>query len=376
MGNEAETKKTHYDSPEACREAGKALYFGSGDAESKKEGYRLIVKAAKANDNEARYIMGKLLVTGALKLPHADSMEQGRLFLFLAALGGYSEARALLNQCCMKSYEDTVASQYADANADGPLRDFDGNPFTIHRTGIRTPIDAVLEYTDGKNIFTLSVNLDIVNQNEAEDAEKLRQAVQDGIMEWQGEYTVFGGQKVEIKINVSFEHRFYDNITIMLMTNKMQKAVMKTSGKISTRKGGEKLEEFLASERSATTTGMTKWTVSSRKNIILQSEDGRFDDYEDIKHTVKHEFGHALGLGDLYADEGLGLPGVPKGTYPELDAYCVAKDIYNLVMYSHRGLISNNDMEMVLLAFRDNCKQNYQKRRNKGEISQALGRGN
>jgi hypothetical protein len=44
-------------------------------------------------------------------------------------------------------------------------------------------------------------------------------------------------------------------------------------------------------------------------------------------------------------------------------------------MSDERGIISNNDIEMVLLAFSENCMQCYQPR-GKMQISEALGKGN
>ena len=49
---------------------------------------------------------------------------------------------------------------------------------------------------------------------------------------------------------------------------------------------------------------------------------------------------------------------------------------YNLVMCDHHGPISNNDVEMVVLAFKENKMQFYQPSRLKGKISKALGKGN
>lgn len=70
------------------------------------------------------------------------------------------------------------------------------------------------------------------------------------------------------------------------------------------------------------------------------------------------------------------LAGVDKGTYYELDGYYMIDKFYNLVMCDHHGPISNNDVEMVLLAFRENKAQLYQPSKFKGKISNALGKGN
>ena len=134
------------------------------------------------------------------------------------------------------------------------------------------------------------------------------------------------------------------------------------------------MKDLLEQKRSFAINGL-KWRVNSRKFIYLQSR-GAFDDYEEIMHVAKHEFGHALGLGDLYASAVDALPGVEKGTYAELDSYAIKDRYYNLVMCDHHGPISNNDIEMVVLAYRENKMQLYQPRKLKDKISSALGKGN
>ena len=91
---------------------------------------------------------------------------------------------------------------------------------------------------------------------------------------------------------------------------------------------------------------------------------------------AKHEFGHTIGLGDLYQSSSDSLNGVEKGTYEELDKYAISNKYYNLVICDHHGPISNNDIEMVILAFRENKMQLYQPGKLKGKLSSALGKGN
>ena len=40
-----------------------------------------------------------------------------------------------------------------------------------------------------------------------------------------------------------------------------------------------------------------------RLSFLIHCPDGNYEDYDKIKSIVKHEFGHALGLGDLYYEE-------------------------------------------------------------------------
>ena len=99
---------------------------------------------------------------------------------------------------------------------------------------------------------------------------------------------------------------------------------------------------------------------------------------KEIRAIAKHEFGHILGLGDLYQSDSDSLEGVAEGQFAELDSYSLGKRFYNLVMCDHHGPVSNNDVEMVILAFRDNRGQEFQVGRYKRQknISEALGKGN
>jgi hypothetical protein len=144
---------------------------------------------------------------------------------------------------------------------------------------------------------------------------------------------------------------------------------------ISGTKRGAHMKETLATRRSFATLGF-KWTTTSSKIIVIQSENENFDDYQEITHVAKHEFGHALGLGDLYYSPSDDLQGVEVGTFSELDSYAISNKVYNLVMCDHRGPISDNDIEMVVLAFSENEMQNYQPSRKRTKISEALGAGN
>ena len=121
---------------------------------------------------------------------------------------------------------------------------------------------------------------------------------------------------------------------------------------------------------------MKAWSVKSNKSIMLYDGTGRFDDYEQIKRDIKCEFGSMLGLGNmLLTDNGKELF-IPKGTYPEIDPYYIENGRYNLVMCNGRGVISNNDIEMVVLALSENKMQYYLEDSHGNKPSKALGKGN
>ena len=108
----------------------------------------------------------------------------------------------------------------------------------------------------------------------------------------------------------------------------------------------------------------------------MQSSDGRFDNPNELRNTARHEFGHILGLGDLYASETDGLEGVAAGQYEELSCFHLYGRQYHLVMCDPEAPVSNNDIEMVLLAFSSNRFQRFQSDSSGRELSEALGKGN
>ena len=357
------------------REAGKQLMFSpDSTSEEKNRGFALLWSACKRGDPEARFIIGKLLFDGKLSVKEGDRQSAGLNYIRLAANKEYMPARSFLSAWCMKNYRDAFPAAETE---NGPLTDFEGNRIVIHRTGNLVPVDAVLEYTaEGKNILTFSLNLSILDEGaDVADPAALKKAVIDGIRMWEGHYTVFGGQQLEIKINITEEERLFDNVVIVLMAGKMLRYVNKA---LSFRhsEAAARTKAAIRDKRSQATMGIKKWTVRSRKNILLHSQTGRFDDYDEITHVIKHEFGHVLGLGDLYQESEAGLPGVPAGSYSELDCFIVTDQLYNLVMCDHHGIISNNDVEMVVLAFSENRMQQYQPSKRIKTISKALGRGN
>ena len=360
--------------PEEIRESGKACFFSSeGDEEKRRYGIRLILNAYREGDAEAAYIVSRLVLDGVLGVREGDSEEQALTIMNRAANSGCPQARAYLNAYCCERYSEKYLENGEEKN--GPLLDFDANPIKINRTGVLTPVDALLEYKDGRNVLTLSTNVMFTYTDDLENAESFEKACVDGILSWAGEYTVFGGQRLSVRVNVTFEDRIFDNLIICPMTGTLGSTARAVANAFGTKKRKEEVNALLDSKRSFASGGI-KWTAGSRKMIYIQSRDGRFADIEEIKHVAKHEFGHAIGLGDLYECRGDGLMGVENGTYDDLDCFAIGEKYYNLVMCDHHAPVSNNDIEMVVLAFSENRMQNFQPSKMGKRISSALGKGN
>ncbi len=336
------------------------------------EGVSYIAKAYKLGNPEAACLYANLILHGAIIIPGRDSEECALTIFCAEASRGNLKARSFLNSYCEKRYSENVDNE--ENPYFGPLKDFDGYIISVNRKGLLTPIDAVLEYKDGVNVFTLSTNVAFA-VGDLPNPEKFAQAVLDGFMEWQGEYKVFGNQTVKVKVNLTTDGSIFDCVYVLPFTSNLADDVNKMSKYIGSKKGKEQLKSCIDDKRSFAVSGL-KWSANSRKSIVIMSRNGKFDDYEEIKHVAKHEFGHALGLGDLYVSESDNLEGVDKGQYNELDGFYISDKYYNLVMCDHHGPISNNDIEMVILAFRENKIQLYQPKNFRGRISKALGKGN
>lgn len=353
------------------REQGKLLFFhNGGDEEIRSQGLQYLIKASDMDDTEASYIVATLVLKKILKPGVGDPEEFALMLLCRLADRGDVSSRKLLNSICETKYE-SAGFRRADNTGSGELTDFEGKPIRINCSGLLTPIDAELLFADGKNILRLSANISFLYSEELPNRQLFEKAVFDGIAEWQGEYTVFGGQALTVELELTDEQRVFDNIMVIPLT----KGVRDNIRAIGNEAQKKRTKDVLENKRSFAFAGL-KWSVRSRKIIYVQSKDDVFSDYDEIKAVAKHEFGHALGLGDLYCSPVDDLGGVEKGKYRELDSYYVSDKIYNLVMCDHHGPVSNNDIEMLLLAFRDNEAQLYQPSSFKGRISEALGRGN
>lgn len=362
--------------PELLRETGKSLFFDNkADEESRKYGLKLILAACDENDPEAAYIVAKLLFDNVLSTSKGDPVEKALKLMCSSANNGCVLARSFLNSYCEERYADEFKERYNGGNGCCELLDFNGNPIRINRKGILTPVDVTLEHKDNRNILTLSTNLAFFYGDQINNSDRFEEAVIRGIMAWQGEYEVFGGQQLDVKVCLTEENNFFDNLFIVPASETIV-STMQAAGKlIGTKERKARVSDIFANKRSFATAGL-KWSSTSRKVIYIQSENGKFDDYDEIMHVAKHEFGHTLGLGDLYSSPVDSLDGVRKGTYSELDCYAITEKYYNLVMCDHHGPISNNDVEMVVLAFRENKVQIYQPSKLKKKVSAALGRGN
>lgn len=359
------------------RDHGKRMFYHGKDEKERQAGYDLLCITAGRGDDEAMYHLACIHLTG--QAGDGSALTRARAMRDMERLSyrGNIQARAFLRYYCGKRYDRAMAQAGIRHTAEGPLVDYDGKPIRIKRRGLLTPVDAVLTYEGGKNVLTLSANVTFVYPEALPDAAVFERAVLTGMRDWAGEYEVFGGQRLTVRVELTAKPRLWDSVMVLPVTGAIHQMAGRFLDALPDTGNKKRIGEMLRQRRSFAAS-LGRWTVHKRKVIGMQCDDGRFEDEDELRHVAKHEFGHLLGLGDLYESASDGLEGVAEGRYLELDPYATGERSYYSVMCDHFGPITNNDVEMVTLAFREGREQLFQKsgKRRHQKISKALGRGN
>ena len=342
---------------------GKALWLAAETEEDRLAGSRMMQKAAWQGHPQAQYFLGMRFWVREGKPLDLNPGSPWIRMLWRSACAGDRRAREKLERIFLLRSPQPVMRP-------GPLRDSQGQPVELDRTEAKLPIKAQLRYENGENVLHLQVNVVFFYTTEPENRAHFEQAVLAGIRDWEGVYPVFGS-KLRVQMELTTEKRLGGSVFVMPMAEDVRKDALKVARIFLPKKRKEKAVSMLDHRRSFAVSGL-RWTPGSPKLIVIQDSNGTFSREQTIRDVAKHEFGHALGLGDLYASSADGYGGVPFGTHPALDAYSLWNGHYGLVMCDQHGFISGKDLEMVLLAFRDGKMQLYQKVKRKDRISDAL----
>ena len=249
---------------------------------------------------------------------------------------------------------------------------FNNKPLKIKKTGKIYPVDVELKNENGIDVLYISTKAKFVECiNDEYNLDEWKQAVLQGFCDWGGNYEVFGGQALEVRVSAVETDRLIDSIIVTTFDQEFSDELCDAYGRLKL----DKAEKLVEEGRSFATTGfpVIGWKSYLPRFVYMLPDTLNNIDYARI--VAKHEFGHVLGLGDLYKDLAKGLCGVEGATYKDIEKYYLGDSYFDMVMCNN-GPVRNNDIEMVLLAFQTNSFQNYQKVKKKDEVSKALGKGN
>ena len=253
------------------------------------------------------------------------------------------------------------------------LTGLNGKPVKIKKTGAIYPVDVELSSETGENVLLISSKINFIDSfmADSEAPAEWKTAVLDGMRDWSGEYRVFGNQPLNVVVQVEESDKIMDTVFVFCIDEQAGKDLRDTYGKLNLKKA----EQLMAEDRSFASAGFPAFGWKAYLPRFVYMLNSTLEDFEYARRVAKHEFGHILGLGDLYKDLSLGLSGVDGLLFEDIKPYYKGDGFFDMVM-CNSGPVTNNDIEMVLLAFQTNRFQNYQKCKEKDKVSAAVGKGN
>lgn len=353
-------------------------WFAKGDEDALKRAIALFCKADDMGDGEGTFLVAMLLRDGYLKTLSKEGNQRTylRQKLYTSFRRGYPYAVMALEEICAQDYEKAIAARPVDRSGSPVLLNNRGKPLVMAKSGRFAPVTAELSREGDTHVLTLTARLNYFKISQENEPPWFRAAVEDGVKAWSGDYAVFGGQKLRVRVNTQAASGPANGIRILFIPDDISATLaelyesLPVKGKLT-----ERSASITRSRRTFANVGIVPWRINAPKYVMFQTDSDDMG-YEQVKDVAKHEFGHVLGLGDLYAEKSIKMQGVEFGMYPELDAYYINGKQYWSVMCRHEAPVRNNDMEMVLLAFSENRFQRYQPDILGKRVSEALGRGN
>ena len=202
---------------EEKRELAKSYRFKENATDEERErGLDLMWEAHLDDDPEALFWIAWWLMNGYVKLQDDnDPVEYALYCMRRSAVKGDLHARRDLEEYCRMRYEELMKDQ---PKIEGPLVDFLGKRIRISRKGLRAPVDVTLDYKNGQNILTIRADVKFLYSDELPNKHLFESAVCMGFREWEGDYTVFGGQKLRVRVDVIKRKRRWDVLLVLPVT--------------------------------------------------------------------------------------------------------------------------------------------------------------
>lgn len=277
---------------------------------------------------------------------------------------------------CRRRYEAVLRQRGIERRSFLHLVDHKGRYVEFPRVKEASPVRLLLERHGGENELTITVLLNRSWSSSLDEPEWFFEAVRQGIMAWAGDYEVFGGQQLRVRVKLQEKTSGLGGVRIVYLPQEISDSAAEIIEKLPLKGDyAKRIESMTRGRRSFAMNGSVLWKINLPKLVFIQHR-GDKPDFDEMANVIKHEFGHVLGLGDLYEGKLDHLKGVNEGTYPELDCYRIGEKRYWSVMCDYHAPVRNNDIEMLLLAFMEDRFQRYQPDILGKRISEALGRGN
>lgn len=246
----------------------------------------------------------------------------------------------------------------------GVLRDYDGKEISFDRGNI--PVKGTLKFSEDGAVFLIEVNVLMRRISDMRLTKPVRPIIQ-GIKQWQGNYLVFGGYPIEARVKCTTELRRRSSLIVNIFDDETTDSIADILKKFGKR--GKRSASILSARRQSAASVGKSWRLGAVKYINLYEQD--LLNIPRCKFLMRHEFGHILGLDDMYQERSEGRKGVYE-VYPDIEMFRIKGNIFNMIMCSEDAPVTFKDIEMALLAYRDGIIQRFQQTNGKGEISQAL----
>ena len=253
------------------------------------------------------------------------------------------------------------------------ILDFNKKPMKIKKKGKIYPVDVELCNENGKDVLYISTKVYFVESIDEDkvDLQEWKKSILQGFCDWSGDYGVFGDQPLSVKVSAVETEKVIDSVIVFGFNQEISNDLIDIYGKLNIDKARKMFEQ----NRSFAAAGfpVIGWKAFLPRFVYMLPS--TLEDFNYARAVARHEFGHVLGIGDLYQDTEIGLQGVDETKYKDIEKYYIGNNMFDMVM-CNAGMVRDNDIEMLLIAFQTNKFQNYQKMKKNDKVSEALGKGN